>query len=187
MISSDKNVDKLRKHDPMLRMSAIVLFKSPLQAWYSNYRKLSLDSGMSPQADINVFMDSWIRNYSELLHKFDCEGTKVFLSFDDFCLNPKWHFRQICKLFELEYDAKVMRKEVGSQHYFGGNLIFNQKVESDSFRFKIRKLDDVELPDADVAIIESNMEMQSIYQQLIERYWQNFEVASSKPSKAVAA
>ena len=60
-------------------------------------------------------------------------------------------------------------------------------MESDSFRFKIRKLDDVELPDADVAIIESNMEMQSIYQQLIERYWQNFEVASSKPSKAVAA
>ena len=41
LISADKNPPKLVDNDPLLRFSALAMFKSPMQAWASQLAKLA--------------------------------------------------------------------------------------------------------------------------------------------------
>ena len=60
LISADKNTTKLIDNDPLLRFAALVLFKSPLQAWASQMAKLPKErEGGYYAAELTKYMEVW--------------------------------------------------------------------------------------------------------------------------------
>lgn len=177
LVSADKTPFKLLDYDPELRFDMLVLFKSPMQSWYSNYRKIQHPQpGMNPQSNIEDWARKWIAVYRTYLHNFDNKGQKVYLYFDAYCDSPERHFDWLCRHFRLPLRSPANDKAYTpeSQHYFGGNSLFNQSRKATTAGGQVVcPLNPVQLPQQDIDYIARHDELQSVYSELKERYGQN--------------
>lgn len=181
LVSADKNYVKLTEQDPLLRLDAIVLFKSPIQAWYSNYKKIDLpDSTMSPITDLEVYMQKWRSAYDSFLDQFDNRGDKIFLSFDAFCEEPEYHLRRLSMMLELKFNPVILEQAASGQHCFGGNSGVNRSLRSREYQFSIDKLPKPALPPEHIEAIHNNPGITQTYDRLIHHYRCDFAIVDPK-------
>ncbi len=171
LVTADKNYGKLNNLDPLLRFDIIVLFKNPLQAWYSNYKKLlKPDEAFSPVADIQTYLRKWTDEHSRFIHRFENQGKKLFLDFEKFCHSPAAHLEKLCDIFNLPFDESVLRQAPAGQHAMGGNSQFNHEIEKKEKLFSIRPLPPVDLPQESIELIEVDVEANAVYIELQRLY-----------------
>ena len=136
LISSDKNFDKIIAHDPLLRLDAVVLFKSPRKAAFSHFRhRRRKGYPEAPGSEVSKYLTKWARSYETFLDRFDVRGKRVFLSWDRFCQDPLGHLEGLCAMLGLPFDSRVLERIDPDQHCLGGNRMVNQHFrQSASFR-----------------------------------------------------
>ena len=173
LVSSEKNYAKLIDKDPLLRMDAVILFKSPVQAWYSNYKKHASKT-MSPARDLDKYLDAWTASYSRLLREFDNQGDKVVLDFEAFCGAPAPHFQRLCACLGLRHDPAVLAHIAPGQHCFGGNVSVNRGLRNAPDTFAVRPLPPVELPDEHLQRIAAHAPSRRVHEALQARYRADF-------------
>lgn len=121
LISSDKNLPKIIRNDPLLRLDAVVTFKSPIQSWWSYFSKLEEKHRIVEVSDELVkFSQMWIDRYSKLLFDFCPKGKKVFLDFDYFTAYPREYLYEIFERLNLEWSQDLIQR-VRPSHSIGGN------------------------------------------------------------------
>ena len=171
LVSADKNYRKYFRNDPSLRFDAIVLFKSPLQSWYSNHRKNdSKNEDMNPVADLADYECAWSDAYQMFLNGFQNQGKKVFLSFDHFCQSPLQHLQKLCKLLDIPFQENILSMPTKTQHCFGGNADVNKIQHKKLAPLQVKQLKTVSLPSEHIKWIEQCGRFQETYRQLEEAY-----------------
>ncbi|MCX7568039.1 hypothetical protein OS189_16980 [Sulfitobacter sp. F26169L] len=175
LVSSDKNLSKIRQLDPMLRMDAIVLYKSPIQAWWSNYRKIG-SSGFAPVENLDHYLDVWSAAYEIFLDHFAITGRTVVMSQDAFTTTPDAVFSRLCALLDLPWSNPEMPLITRDQHFIGGNAIVQDNLRSDGPPPAVRPLPQVELPDAHFDIIANHNRAQNVIQRLDASFAKKFDL-----------
>ena len=145
LVSADKNMPKLLLHDPLIRFRALIVFKSPAQAWLSKFRKLPAGMGREQtRHEFDTYIDLWVRSYNQFLNGFAPRHGKVFLDFDSFTRNPEKAFRKLLNALDLPFDHSVLQK-VKSRHSIGGNSQTVRSLRSNEDRVNITPRADDEL------------------------------------------
>lgn len=174
LVSADKNVAKLVDNDPLLRLSALVVFKSPEQAWASQLAKLPKDR--EPEfyrAELVRYMGTWTQSYGTFLDEFTPAGGKVFLKFDDFTADPGPLLKAVCTQLDLPYDPIVLR-EIRPGHAIGGNKGAMARFRAADYGVDVVPLPEANLTAEDAEMIALNKPLQSCYKGLMARYGQCF-------------
>jgi hypothetical protein len=169
LVSSDKNWRKLVDNDPLLRLDALVLFKSPEQAWRS--KRARLPAGESPEfyeAKLMRHLRSWWRAYSVYLADFRPTGTVQYVWFDEFALRRGAGFQLLCELLDLPYDANVVRR-IRPGHSLEGNDATVARLHDDKLALDILPLPAPDFPAREREIIEANETVQSLFNSMLER------------------
>jgi hypothetical protein len=146
LVSADKNLPKVVLFDPELRLQALVVFKSPKQAWASNYTKMK--AGLSPNAYFEAmmkYMGVWKQAYSNLTHVFNPRDGRVFLDFDRFADAPEAKFRSLTRVLDLEYDPGALAQP-GPGHSIGGNSNAIRRASAAEYRIEVRPLGEAAIP-----------------------------------------
>lgn len=167
LISSDKNLVKIIQNDPKLNFTALVLFKSPKQAWSSTYVKTSQTYGSSEAAFEGMikFMNVWKSAYAEILHSFKPLGGKVFVDFDRFSQEPNAMFPSIVRALKLEYDpAALLSPSPG--HSLGGNSNAIKRVHGAGHRVAIYPLPEPAIPADHAAWIDGESDLGELHRAL---------------------
>ena len=121
LISADKNPPKLADHDPLLRFDALVMFKSPVQAWMSTLRKLPQGRDAAFYlSKCDNYLALWTDRYRTLLDHFAPQGKVAFVHFDAFVQAPREVLQSLCGALDLTFDPAVL-KTAASRHAIGGN------------------------------------------------------------------
>jgi hypothetical protein len=169
LVSADKNLPKLLDHDPLLRFTALVLFKSPLQAWASNLSKMP--PGSSPrfyQAALEKYAQTWRAAYESFLDGFQPKGGVVYLSFDEFTDDPESGLAALTSALGLPHDPEVLvRTRPG--HAIGGNARAMGRLRAADYGVDISKLPTPEVPKAHAEWLEACAPVQGVYQALMRR------------------
>jgi len=167
LVSSDKNLPKIIQNDPLLRLTALALFKSPKQAWSSTYKKTS-HTYRTPEAAFEgmaQFMTIWKSAYSEILHSFKPLGGKIFIDFDRFSQEPNAMFPLIAHALKLEYDpAALVSPSPG--HSLGGNSNAIKRVHGAGHRVAIYPLPEPAIPADHAAWIDGQSDLGELHRAL---------------------
>lgn len=170
LISADKGLRKLMEKDPLLEFSALVVFKSPEQAWRSQLDKLPKDRDAAYyEAECRKYMDVWAKQYGLYLHHFRPQGPVVFLNFDAFTQSPEALLRAVCDRLGLPFDAGVLKRtEPG--HAIGGNARSMKRLRDKDYAVEIESLPDPALDPVHAQIIEDNATAQDVWRELMVRH-----------------
>ena len=184
LVSADKNLPKIVLYEPLLRLEALIVFKSPKQAWASNYTKMAKDLGDQAYFDALVkYMTVWKEAYSDLTHNFKPQGRKVFLDFDRFADAPEDGFRSLARRLDLEYDPTALTSP-SPGHSLGGNSNALRKVKTAGHRPDVRPLGEPAIPADHAAWIDSQEHLTALHAAMRER---SEEVpAAQAPTRASA-
>ncbi len=175
LLSSDKNHAKLIAHDPSLNMSAIVLFKPPIESCYSFYRKVqSAEYANHTSFDLAYFKRAWLKSYQSFLDSFDVQGVRTVLNFEAFRQSPEHHMRRLCQLIDIPFDENCLQTATPSQHYFGGNRRVNKPYVSGTYAIDIQPPEPVELPESILRDLQDDEALQSLYARLQQHYLADF-------------
>jgi len=163
IVSADKNLPKTVLMEPRLRLTGLVVFKSPKQAWASTYSKTS--AGKTPeqtfQGMVN-FLDVWKWAYGEMARTFKPVGGKVFLDFDRFTHAPEAMFRSMVRALDLEYDpAAFVKPEPG--HSLGGNNAAIRRVRSAGHSVDVYPLGEPDIPAEHAEWIDSQADLTELH------------------------
>jgi len=168
LVSADKNLPKLSDKDPLLDLSALVVFKSPEQAWRSRLEKLPADREEAYYAEeCRTYVEVWTRAYQSCVDHFRPEGPVAFLNFDAFSRVPDRLLRGVCSALELPYDAEVLRRTVPG-HAIGGNGRAMRRLRDNDYTVDLSPLPDPDLPHTHGEIIASHAGAQQIWRRLME-------------------
>lgn len=188
LVSSDKNYQKLVSKDTQLDLDAIILFKSPLNAANSFYRKVVDPSFVNHQTfDLDYVTRSWETSYSNFLNQFENTGKKLFLNFEHFCQSPALHMEILCQHLNLEYSPSCVHGLAQGQHYFGGNVRVNRPYRNKQSTLSIDKRDELILPEEHRQEIMGNDQLALVYQSMMAQYEEQFThflVTDSKQAPA---
>ncbi len=166
LVSGDKTPVKYTELDPGLRFDLVVLFKSPLQSWYSNYRKvLEGTPGMHPQADIKDWARKWVDVYTQYLHDFENTGVTHYVYFDALCDQADWALPLLIDRLALNEHAFTDK----AQHYFGGNQVLTDALRVNPEAALIKPLKPALLPQDAIDYINGNEAVQSVFSELKAR------------------
>lgn len=180
LITSDKHAQKIAHVDPLFRFDSIVLFKDPIQTWWSNYRKtIGEIDGFDPLEGLDYFVDKYCKDYAYFLEDYQCEGKTLFLSFNDFAENPNYHLQRICALFSLPYDEGVLNEETFVQHTIGGNAGVNQEYKKEATTLAIKPLSSHKLPQEHVDVFSRDPRVNEVHERLMQRYHSDFDSSSA--------
>jgi hypothetical protein len=170
LVSADKNLPKLTEKDPLLELSALVVFKSPEQAWRSQLDKLAAGRDADYyEAECRKYADVWTRAYHSLLNHFRPQGSVVFLNFDAFTRSPEQLLRAVCTGLGLPFDAQVLRRTVPN-HAIGGNGRAMRRLRDKDYGVDITPIPDPSLVPAHAAIITEHSGAQAAWRQLMIRH-----------------
>jgi hypothetical protein len=170
LVSADKNLPKLTDKDPLLDLSALVVFKSPEQAWASQLDKLPGDRGADfYEAECRKYVEVWSRAYQAYLNHFRPQGTVVFLNFDAFTRSPERLLRAVCDGLDLRFDAEVLQRTVPG-HAIGGNGRAMRRLRDKDYGVDVTPLPDAALDPAHAAIIAEHSGAQTAWQQMMQRH-----------------
>ena len=168
LISSDKNLPKIIRHDPLLRLDALVIFKSPEQAWYSNFAKLPGDLGEDEISEkMENYLTIWHDRYAELLHDFSPRGQVTFLDFDAFTHTPEAVLTGAMQQLAIDFDQKLLDRVVPS-HSIGGNGMAVRKLRTHDFKVRIEARSDSLLPPAHLDWIKKQDHLNDLHAALRE-------------------
>jgi hypothetical protein len=170
LVSADKNLPKLTDKDPLLDLSALVVFKSPEQAWASQRDKLpnDRDAGFY-EAECAKYVEVWSRAYQAYLHHFRPQGPVVFLNFDAFTRDPEPLLRSVCKALDLPFDAEVLTRTVPG-HAIGGNGRAMRRLRDKDYGVDITPLPDAALDPLHSEIISGHPGAQAAWRQMMSRH-----------------
>jgi hypothetical protein len=170
LISADKNVPKLVDNDPLLRLDALVVFKSPAQAWASTLDKLPRDKEPDFYASECIrYMEIWSKSYKSILDQFSPVGKVVFLNFDAFAEKPRVLFEQLCKALSLPFDPSALQR-VAPGHAIGGNARTLARLRMNDYRVDIFPLPTPDIPVEQIRLIESHDAALHIYSRLMSAF-----------------
>ena len=169
LVSADKNPPKLWQNDPLLRFDALVLFKSPVQAWQSQRNKLPDDQPDSFYVEqLEKYLTSWSRTYEFLTDALEPLGRKAFVCFDDFTNDPERVLGHLCATFDLAFDGEVLSK-VKQGHAIGGNHRAMQRIRNGQDQITIEPLPEPTVPAEHIRIIERHTQVQVLYRRMLEQ------------------
>lgn len=166
LISADKNLPKLIDNDPLLRFDALVMFKSPKQAWLSQLTKLPADKDADYYtAECERYALKWARAYQTFIDHLKPRGKVVFFCFDAFPQSPRQSVEALCRALDLPFDEAVLR-ETRPGHAIGGNKGAMSSLRTHDYRVNVSPLPALDFPAGQHAIIEKHAEMQGVYAEM---------------------
>ncbi|MBV8976521.1 MAG: sulfotransferase [Alphaproteobacteria bacterium] len=160
LISADKNPPKLVAHDPLLGFDALVLFKSPEQAWASTLKRLprGQDAAFYRQ-QCQAYLAVWADRYELLLEHFRPQGRMVFLAYEDLVSRPRPTLAALCGALDLPFDAGVL-ETLPLRHWIGGNPNANARLKTGPLA--VESLVEPDLPDEHRRLIAQAQDAQAI-------------------------
>jgi len=156
LISADKNLGRFIDLDPLMQFTALVLYKPPVDAWYSMYKKM--DQSLSEAVyleKLDAYLDTWYRSYAVFLNHFEPAGGKVVADFRALTERPAELMPKVCAALGLDYDPIILERTKPG-HAIGGNSGAMQGLRADDYKVDVRPLGDAELPDSHVKRIREN-------------------------------
>lgn len=170
LVTADKTPDILIEHDPLLNMSALVVFKSPIQAWASEFRLLPKDRDQAFYDEkLEWYLGAWPRNYRRLFEHGVFNGRKAVLNFDEFTLDPRPYWHRICEIFDLPRDDSVLDRSRPT-HSVGGNHNTQEALRQGNYSIKVRPLKEPVLPPGHAERIAAHEEIQDLYQAMMKSH-----------------
>ncbi len=167
LISADKNLRKLVDHDPLLELFALVIFKSPEQAWRSHLDKLPVDRDAEfYTAACRDYMAKWRISYRPFLDHFKPQGKVVYLNFDAFTRHPAPLLRAVCDRFGLPFAESVLTTTVPG-HAIGGNGRSMRRLRDKDYGVEILPLPDSALDPEHAAIIAGDEAAQATWREML--------------------
>ena len=169
LISADKNPPKLVDLDPLMRFDALVLFKSPVEAWMSTLRKLPKDQDAAfYRRKCEEYLKLWTDRYLLFLEHFTPQGRVVFLHFDAFARVPRKVMPHLCEALDLPCDLDVL--ETGAQrHAIGGNPDALPQLYSLEGKIEIAPPAEPDCPADHLRMIAATESVQEVFGRLLER------------------
>ncbi len=169
LISADKNPPKLADHDPLMRFDALVLFKSPVQAWMSTLRKLPEDRGAAFYLrQCESYLALWADRYRTLLDHFAPQGKVVFAHFDAFAQAPREGLKSLCGALDLPFDEAVLEKAL-PRHAIGGNPGAAAKLYSAGGPITVTPLPRPDCPSEHLRLIGGSAPVKDAFTRLLGR------------------
>jgi hypothetical protein len=163
LVSSDKNLPKIVLFDPRLELTGLTIFKSPKQAWASNYTKMAKDlSGDAYWQAMVKYMSVWKNAYNELAHRFRPRRGGVYLDFDRFTEAPENGFRALARALQLQFDPKALT-EPSPGHSLGGNSNALKRVKTAGHRADVRPMGEPAIPSAHAAWIDAQEDLSELH------------------------
>lgn len=169
LISADKNPPKLVDHDPLMRFDALVLFKSPVQAWMSTLRKLPADRDSAFYLrKCEDYLALWTDRYRTLLDHFAPQGKIVFVHFDTFVQAPREGLQSLCRALDIPFDPDVP-EATAVRHAIGGNPGAVAKLYAPRDAIEIAPLARPDCPPEQIRTIENAKAAQDIFARLLAK------------------
>jgi hypothetical protein len=170
LVSADKNPVKFVDQDPLLRLSALVVFKSPLQAWASKLTKLPQGRDDEYYAqELTTYLKVWTDSYRCFLDDFKPMGGKAFLFFDEFADKPGAVLPPVCAALSLPWHSGVLQR-TRPGHAIGGNSGAMAQLRSAEYGVEIKPLPAPNLPAAHVEVIDNDQATQQCFADLMKHY-----------------
>lgn len=167
LVSADKGLPKLSDKDPLLELSALVVFKSPEQAWRSQLDKLPDGRGADYyESECRQYLDTWAARYQSFVHHFKPAGLLAFLNFDAFTRNPKPLLLAVCDRLDLPFDEAVLRRTVPG-HAIGGNGRAMRRLREKDYGVEIAPLPDAALDAEHREIIGRHSAAQAVWRAMM--------------------
>ncbi len=117
LVSSDKNMDVLKRHDPEMDFDAVYCFRPPLEAHRSYARVKPPD-----HLDFENYLCYWASFYSRAHYSFKVKGRKIWVDFSEFSRDPTGELARLCAKLELPYEESALEFWRVKQHAVGGNF-----------------------------------------------------------------
>ncbi len=170
LVSADKNAVKLVDQDPLLRLSALIVFKSPRQAWSSKLTKLPQGRDDEYYAqELTTYLEVWTESYRCFLDEFNPVGEKAFLFFDEFAAAPSTVLPRVCTVLSLPWHSGVLQR-TRPGHAIGGNSGAMAQLRSAEYGVQIKPLPAPNLPAAHVKVIDNDRATQQCFADLMKHY-----------------
>ena len=170
LVHADKNLDHLVANDPLLRMHALVLFKSPAQAWASALDQLPRGRSESFYLDqLSSYLDTWILNYQLFLDHFEPAGKVMFLPLEKFTTQPDRILDLICRQFDLFGGHDVLDR-IRPGHVIAGQRKVWHRVRDAGYKLEIDPLRDPVLEPGQQTRLDACEPAQSIYARMLARF-----------------
>ncbi len=164
LISSDKTPTKIVDLDPLMRFDALVLYKSPAQAWISH--RARLPGGRDPNS-CRAYLDVWAETYEIFLKRFRPVGKVVFMSFEQFVRTPAGQLKRLCESLELPNDASVLNS-VRPGHELAGNQMAQTRLKKDAYRVTILPTAEPSLSGSELNAIGEHAAAEAIHRALLQ-------------------
>jgi len=163
LVSADKNLPKIVLNEPWLRLQALVVFKSPKQAWSSTYSKLPAPETAEAGFEAMVqYMRVWRLAYAEMVDAFKPLEGKVFLDFDQFALDPANTFRSLVEVLGLPHEPLALT-EPAPGHSIGGNSNAVRQLRAAGHRVDVRPLGNPAIPADHAAWIDGQADLTDLH------------------------
>ncbi|MCX7565099.1 hypothetical protein OS189_01920 [Sulfitobacter sp. F26169L] len=174
VITADKT--EIRVVDPLQRYKAVILFKTPYNAFCSFYKRqkrwLKSDT---VEGSINAFLTVYKRAYSSFLNEHAPKEGRVFMHWDSFVTDQADHLEILCKELDLVFDKDVLTSRPDPQHTFGGNGPVRKAAKESEGTVKItRKAISTSEQDLFNRLADQDEDLQILYQQLMDQYRETF-------------
>lgn len=178
LVSSDKSIIKYLSLDPLLRFDALILYKSPLQAWWSEYRKR--DDRNRTLKSAQAYVDDWVARYTEMIDDFQPLGQKLYLNFEHFLESPQSDLSLLLAHMGLPEDKTPLETMVLG-HAIGGNRFAWDAFRADDFKLTLKPLSAPPLPTDQIALIEAHKAANALYARLNNLELRHFSPKPPKP------
>lgn len=162
IVSRDKNLEKYASFDPELRFHAVIIFKSPKQAWASYLSKLPAGTADEEiERRLTSFTKRWIRDYTEYHQHLSNDGRKIYVLFDRLAGSESAGLLMLARELDLPSSREgiIGTKET---HAIGGNTLALRGVVADG-GVVIRPLKELDLPDAHSRALDRNEELNQLF------------------------
>lgn len=170
LVSADKSLAKLSEKDPLLDLSALVVFKSPEQAWRSQLDKLPADRDAEYYAaECRSYLDVWTQRYAGFVEHFRPTGAVVFLNFDAFTRSPETLLRAVCDRLGLPFSSEVLERTTPG-HAIGGNGRAMRRLRDQDYGVEIAPLSDTPLDRSHSEIIAAHPSAQQLWREMMARH-----------------
>lgn len=153
LISADKNLAKYVRLDPLLRFDALVLAKTPAQAWRSHRDNIGIAEDRF-ETEIPRYLDRWSREYDDFL-RLRNRGRRHVCILDDFAADPAGGLAALCGALDLPF-AESALVDIRLSHAIGGNGRSARELRESQGDFRIRPLDPPALSDRERRLIDAH-------------------------------
>ncbi len=167
LVSSDKNLPKYVLNDARLRMTGLIIFKSPKQAWSSMYVKMA--KGLPDEHYVEAmkkYLANWTTQYGDMLKNFRPQDGKVVLDFEAFTRAPAPELERLCQRLGVAYDASVLEQALPG-HSIGGNGPAMKRIKDNGFNPDIRPAGPPAIPQDHADWIDAQDDVNELHAALV--------------------